>query len=177
MTTPDINILYIALGTVLLLVGWRLFWIFVGAAGFVAGFDFAQYFFVGQSQIFILIAAICCALLGIFLAIIFQEVMFVLAGAVAGGTMSVHMLAFFVPYDSSSPASAIAFIVGAVLGAILMIWGINLAIIIISSLLGALLVASAIPIYGFMKLMLVVLLMSVGIFIQSTFLKGDPKAS
>jgi len=42
------DIILIILGTVLLALGRRLFWLFVGAVGFVAGLNLATHFFSDQ---------------------------------------------------------------------------------------------------------------------------------
>src|SRR5262245_18553698 len=125
---PELSAFYILMGVVLLFFGWRLFWLFVGLAGFWAGYDFAQYIFAGYPQEFIFIGAMVCAIFGVILSIVFQEIAIVLLGAVVGGTLVLHWYAYFVPYDPASFINWFVFGGGAIFGALLMSWGFNAAL-------------------------------------------------
>ncbi len=73
------------LGALLLVLGRKLFWLFVGALGFLAGMSLAQNYLGGQSENVVLIAGIVCGLLGVVLAIFLQRVAIAAAGFFAGG--------------------------------------------------------------------------------------------
>ena len=164
--TEHTPLFYIGLGALLLLAGRQLFWVFVGIVGFVAGFDFAQYAFAGQPEAFVLIAALCCAFISIILAVFFQELVVILAGAVAGGTIAVHWLSFFITYDPASPLNWAVFVFGAIVGGALMFWVFDIALVIVSCILGASLIVNFIPGDGMVKAMAEALLICLGVYVQ-----------
>lgn len=173
--TAELSAFYILTGVVLLFFGWRLFWLFVAMAGFWAGYDFARYAFAGQTPEFIFIAAIICAVFGVILAVALQEIAIVFLGALVGGTLALHWYAFFVPYDPQSSLNWIAFCGGAIIGALLMAWGFDAALIIVTSLLGATLIVGALPADGIFKLFIALSLMLFGIYVQRVFLESEPR--
>ncbi|MGA7216503.1 MAG: hypothetical protein WBX20_20055, partial [Terrimicrobiaceae bacterium] len=68
-------------GLALLLFGRRLFWVFVGVIGFIAGMRFGAEVVKGQPEVVILLIAVAMGLLAALLAVVLQRV----AVAVAGG--------------------------------------------------------------------------------------------
>src|SRR5688500_20354558 len=79
-----INLINVILGGALLLAGRKLFWLFVGAVGFVTGLQLASSFWQGPETlalVFGLIVGVIFALLAIFL----QTITIGIAGFLAGG--------------------------------------------------------------------------------------------
>ncbi|HET9907453.1 MAG TPA: hypothetical protein VFQ23_12445, partial [Anaerolineales bacterium] len=79
-----VGLINILLGGALLLAGRKLFWLFVGAIGFVTGLQFATSFWQGPDNlalVFGLIVGVIFALLAVFL----QSIAIGIAGFFAGG--------------------------------------------------------------------------------------------
>jgi hypothetical protein len=158
-------------GIVLLFFGRRLFWFFVGVAGFLVGMNIAEQFFVGPQGTNLLIA-IGAGILGAVIAIFLQKVAIAIAGFVIGGYITVellresallptafagtHGMAFFVPY-------LIGGVIGAVLLFVLFDWG----LIVLSSLSGASLIVHGITLQHHALQLLFVVLVIVGILVQA----------
>ena len=139
------NLVYVAVGVVLLLAGRRLYWLFVAAVGFVLGSLLAQRFFeegaAGRQDAWIVFAvAILAGIVGAILAVLFQKLAVALAGAAAGG------FGGWVLFESLGAESVawIGLLIGAVLGAILVLIIFDWALIVFSSLAGARFVADGV---------------------------------
>jgi len=74
----------VLVGLVLLFFGRKLFWLFVGVVGFLAGMRFGSHLVTGQTELVILAIAIGIGLLAALLAIVLQR----LAVAIAGGPLA-----------------------------------------------------------------------------------------
>ncbi len=135
----------ILLGVVLLAFGRKLFWLFVGAVGFVAGMRFAETFLKGTPDdtviMYSLIFGVVCAAM----AVAIRKVAVGAAGFFAGGYFLVQLLnvsAGGVPL--AGPGQQIApwllFLVGGVIGAVLMNIVFSWTLIVLSSIGGATLI-------------------------------------
>ena len=78
---PSTQIVSLLVGIAVLLLGRKLFWLFVGAVGFVIGLGLAFQLLVEQPEWLILIAALVIGLAGAVLAIFAQKVAVVIAPA------------------------------------------------------------------------------------------------
>ncbi|SPD76385.1 conserved membrane hypothetical protein [uncultured Desulfobacterium sp.] len=135
------NIIHFILGILILFFGRRLFWLFVGIAGFLAGVQFGELAFAGHPQWMILFFAIFLGFLGILAALFLERVAFGISGFFAGayGTLTV-----FMGLGASIEPLALIFvggIVGAISAMLLMDW----ALIFLSGLAGASAIVSNIP--------------------------------
>ena len=133
------------IGAVLLTFGRKLFWVFVGAVGFVAGMRFAERFpnLVPDDMaiMYSLIAGVICAVMAVAL----RKVAVGAAGFFAGGYFLVQLLnvrAGGAPL--AGPGQTVApwllFLVGGVIGAVLMNIVFNWTLIVLSSIGGATLI-------------------------------------
>ena len=82
-----IVILHGLIGIVLLALGRRLFWLFVGCVGFMAGLQMAQQYFGLQPSWVAWAAALLFGLVGALLALFFQKLAIVLGGFASGSTL------------------------------------------------------------------------------------------
>lgn len=162
-------------GFALLLFGRRLFWVFVGVIGFVAGMRFGAEIVKGQPEALILLIAIGTGILAALLAIVLQRVAVALAGGVAGGMLAMQILAML--GSTSESVRWIVFIVGAVLAAILVLAVFDWALIILSALSGASLVSEALPIDQTPRFIVMAVLIVVGVLVQARILAGARSAS
>ena len=131
------------LGVVLLALGRKLFWVFVGAVGFVAGIRFAERFLPGVPDdtviVYSIIAGVVCAAM----AVAIRKVAVAAAGFFAGGYFLVQL--FNVSGDLGAAGGAqvapwLLFLVGGIVGAVLMNVIFNWTLIVLSSIGGATLI-------------------------------------
>lgn len=158
-------ILSLILGISLLLFGRRLFWLFVGVAGFVAGLTLAPQFVSGQSELVILFIAIIFGIIGAFLAIFFEGLAILIAGFLAGGYLATTFAASLGASVSADPS--ITYIIGGIIGLVLVAVFFDWAIIILSSLVGAEIIMPFLPFDESIHWIVYIILVIVGIVVQA----------
>jgi hypothetical protein len=165
------NILRILIGILVLILGRKLFWLFVAVVGFAFGAALGTQLFQGQPDWLILVIALGAGLLGALLAIFLQEIAVAVAGFIGGGYIALILLNAL--GQDPGPASWLPFLIGGIIGLVLMIALFDWALIVLSSLVGAGLILQAIqlrrPIEGLLSLILVV----IGIAIQASLMRGN----
>ncbi len=160
----------IIIGLLLLAVGRRLFWLFVGALGFVAGLQLAQFYFGLQPAGMVWLMALLCGIFGALLALFFQTLAIGLAGFAAGSTIA----AYFADMAGCSSVPVIAFI-GGIAGLILLYAMFDWALIVLSSIVGSALLVHAWPVSPEAKPLLSTFFIAIGIVIQAArLLKERP---
>jgi len=166
---------FLLVGAALLLFGRKLFWLFVAVAGFVVGVEAARFMFPHQTEVFNLAVALALGVLGALLALFLQKFAIVIGGFIGGGYLAVALGA---PLLGSAglryPGVWVCFLVGGILGAILLYIFFNWALIILSSMQGAHLILRgfAAPPHYFSILFLVLAI--VGIIIQASTYRRVP---
>ena len=128
----------ILVGFLLLVLGRRLYWLFVAAVGFLYGLELAPRLLPGQSQTMIVIIALGLALLGALLAVVATKVALGVAGFVTAGGIAAVLLQHFA-IDSGVIVLGI-YIIAGVIGAVLFLLLFDAALIVLSSLAGAYLI-------------------------------------
>ena len=131
-----------AAGILLLLLGRKLYWVFVGLAGFVAGFLLAETLLETSSEWLALLAGLLFGAVAALLAVFFQKLAVALAGFVVA-FIAVLWWASGTGWDPGFWLWVVAGLAG-FLGAMLTRWLFELALIVFSSLLGAVLIVRAI---------------------------------
>jgi MFS family permease len=164
----------VAAGLLLLLLGRRLFWLFVGIIGFFAGVQFGAVVAAGQSEAVLLLIALAIGLVGALLAIVLQRVAVAIAGGIAGGMLAMKLSTYL--GFSGEPAAWFAFVIGAVLAAIVISLLFDWALIVLSALTGAVFVAGAIPVNGLLGFCIMVALFVTGCLVQSRVLREPAPA-
>jgi hypothetical protein len=155
----------VLVGLVLVLFGRKLFWLFVGVVGFLAGMRFGAQLVTGQPQIVMLAIALGVGLLAAVLAIVLQRVAVALAGGLAGGMLAMQIaVALGVNAESTG---WIFFVIGAVLAAILVSLVFDWALIILSALIGASIISDLLPFDPFARLISTIALFMLGAIVQS----------
>jgi hypothetical protein len=158
----------IVAGAVLLLLGRKLFWLFVAIAGFYLGFEVARGLAAGQAAWVLWTIAIGAGLVGAVLAMLLQRVGFALGGFYAGGYIALLAVERFAPGTIGVAAFLVGGLIGAVLAALLMDW----AIIVLSCLVGAALVVPALGLEPLASALVYAGLVAVGIVVQAQLLRG-----
>jgi MFS family permease len=173
---------FLLVGLLLLLLGRRLFWLFVAAAGFLIGVAAAPYILPHQSELFTLLVAVVLGIAGGLLAIFVQKVAVAIGGFVAGGYFAVILGAPLLNgVGVAYPGAWICFLAGGVLGAVLMMIFFNWALIFLSSLQGAHLIIKGLPSIRQFPILrhhhpiLFVVLVIIGVVVQASTYRRHPK--
>src|SRR5438477_8914680 len=129
------------IGAVILFFGRKLFWLCVAAVGFAAGVEIAPHLIQEPSPLLALTVALVLGLLGALLAIFLQKIAIAVAGFLAGGKLAGAIAAaFLVQYDQYY---LIVFIIGGIVGALLLLMLFDWALIFLSAAVGAHLIQAA----------------------------------
>lgn len=138
------NWIYIAAGTVMLLFGRKLFWLFVATIGFLAGLSYLPNLLPGQPQNVIITVALIGGLLGALLSILLQKIAVGLAGFAAGGYVVYYI--FQTVAINIGEYRGLAIAAGAILGAVLAGSMYDWALILVTSASGAVIITQYLPI-------------------------------
>ena len=162
----------ILIGLVVLLLGRKLFWLFVAVAGFVLGLILTPQFLPGQPDWLVLLVALGVGIIGAILAVVIQEIAIALAGFIFGGYVLLSLLLAF----GIDPGQWywLIFIIGGLIGAVLVLALFDPALIILSSLVGANLITQALALTPPFDLIVFVGLVIVGVIFQAGLLRREP---
>src|SRR5438034_5814984 len=127
------------IGIVILLFGRKLFWLCVAAVGFLAGVELTPHLVNEPSALLQLTVAIVLGLIGALLALFLQKIAIAVVGFLAGGKLAGAIAAAFFVHHAQY--STIVFVIGGILGAILILVVFDWALIVVSSFIGANLIA------------------------------------
>jgi len=166
-----INIL---IGLILLFAGRGLFWLFVACVGFASGFHYAQQIGAIHSPILVLILAIAVGAVGAFIAILFQKAAIVIAGFAAGGYIVLILFDQFT--GLSSQMVWLPYIIGGVVGAIVLFLVFDWALIFLSALTGATLIVQMAAFNPWIEIALFIALVIAGVAFQAKSLTGERRA-
>jgi hypothetical protein len=163
----------ILLGIGLLLFGRQLFWLFVAVMGFLFGLDLVAPLLPHYPSWVGLLIAISIGVGGALLVLLWQWVAVGSAGFLVGGYLAGHilqvsgMMTGYIPWG--------LFVLGGLVGAILMIAVFDWALIVLSSLSGATVIIQVLPLEQLPALVIFVGLVAVGIVVQGRL--GRPPSS
>jgi hypothetical protein len=162
-------VLRILAGIALLLMGRRLFWLFVGLIGFISGLQIGAHFFSGQPEWMVLAIALVAGVMGAVLAVFLQRFAIVIAGFLAGAYSVVILLNVW--GWGTSGFDWVLFLIGGIVGALLMGVLFGWALIILSSIVGAGLITEMLHVDRWITTLLFIALFIAGVVIQSRLLK------
>jgi len=168
------SILHLVLSIIPLLFGRRLFWVFVGVAGFLTGAALAGQLFSGQSEWVHLLVGIVLGAIGGLLALNLTKPMAAVGGFLALGGAAL-LLAW--PLGLAGTGRWIFFLLAGGIGALLVFALFDWALIINSSISGAVGIATGLAgllgnLPQFVHLLLVAVLVFVGIVYQARELRA-----
>jgi hypothetical protein len=153
----------IVVGVLLLFLGRKLFWLFVGAIGFVVGTEVATTMLPPHSE-WVLIVGVVLGLIGALVAILVQKVAIGVGGFLAGGYFLMIVLQ---AWEMQAPQySWVAFLVGGCIGAALMFFVFDWALILFSSISGAHLITQSLALHQMEATALFLLLVVIGVGAQ-----------
>jgi len=159
------------IGAALLVFGRKLFWLFVGGVGFLVGVSIAARLFSEQSETSHLVIALGCGALGAIFAILVKKIAVGVAGFIAGGILFQHLVQSFSSSSEQNPW--ILFLVGGIIGAVLIVLLFEWALIVLSSLVGSLLIVQELHLPDIGTVILSVTLLACGILVQSRLKKQN----
>ena len=112
------NIFTIIIGLTVLFFGRKLFWVFVGYMGFIAGFHYVTQILAISSGSIVFLIALGAGIIGALLALFLQHAAILVSGFIAGGYLAIHLFTLF----SANPGELIwlVSIIGGILGAVLL---------------------------------------------------------
>lgn len=160
----------ILVGALLLVLGRRLFWLFVGAVGFVAGVRFADRFLQGYPDQTVIIFSVAVGLISMGLAIVLRKIALAVAGFLAGGYFLFELATAYpaaFPVEQMNGFPLIAFLVGGLIGALLINLVFNWTLIVLSSLGGASLICESLHLDPQLETILFAALAIAGVLAQS----------
>ncbi len=153
------------LGISLLFFGRRLFWLFVGVAGFIAGLTLAPQLISSQPESVLLIIAIIFGIIGAFLAIFLEGLAILIAGFLAGGYLMTTLVVSLGASVSADPT--INYIIGGIIGLLLVAVLFGWAIIFLSALMGAEIIMPVLHVNASFHWGVLIVLVVVGIAVQA----------
>lgn len=165
-------VLHCLMGLLLLCLGRKLFWVFVGVIGFFAGVHLGHELASGQPEGVLLLIGVVVGLFGALLAIFLQRIAIAIAGGAAGGLLAIQLADHLGFTDQTM--HLVAFLAGAIFAAILISVLFDWALIIISSLTGAVMVSELLAGKAPLELVAFIALAVVGILIQASQLRPRP---
>jgi MFS family permease len=168
-----VNLIRLIMGIALLAFGRKLYWLMVGVIGFVVGYLLAAEFFSGAAEWLLISIGIVAGLVGAALAVFLQSLAIAIAGFLGGGYVAIQLLAII--GIGNGAFSWFPFIIGGILGVILVSLLFDWALIVLSSLIGAILVTQAIDPNLDTSNWIFFILLILGIVIQALIKRREQK--
>jgi MFS family permease len=175
MELNTVTILQILFGVLLLLMGRRLFWLFVGLMGFIVAAQIAADFLAPEPPWLVLVVALAVGFLGAMIAVLLPTLAAAIGGFMAG-TYLVYVLLATLQLQPDPLLAWILAAVGGVIGAILAAALLDWALIILSSLAGATAIVQAIALQPTVETIVFVVLVVLGVIVQAALLRRSPPA-
>jgi hypothetical protein len=172
LSVPIISIL---IGAAILLFGRKLFWLFVAALGFAVGLEIAAYFTREPPPWMMLVIGLGCGVIGALLAILLQKFAIAVAGFIAGGRIAWALAAAF--YVEHMHYRGITFVIGGIVGALLLLALFDWVLILLSSVEGAHLITTGVTLPERGALVLFIALAVLGVVVQGSMLRRSRSAT
>ncbi|HEV7517064.1 MAG TPA: hypothetical protein VGR07_12255 [Thermoanaerobaculia bacterium] len=174
LTDPNARLLALALGVTLLVLGRRLFWLFVGIVGFFTVYQLSLDSLHLHPPGLRLFLALVAGLFGVLLAIFVQRVAVGIAGFLVGAWLAAGFLGIDVGLRahgahalSASPGRLVVVLLAGIVAAVLALRLFDMALIALSSLAGAGLILDAAHAAPPSRPLFLVILAVAGIAIQA----------
>lgn len=168
LADPNARLLALATGVVLLVLGRRLFWLFVGLVGFFTVYQISlESLHLHPLGLRLFLAGIA-GLFGVLLALFVQKVAVGISGFLVGCWLAAGFLGVDLAHAAAlRPGMAVVILVAGILAALLALRLFDLALIVLSSLAGAGLIVDAAHVGRPGRTLFLVLLALAGIAIQA----------
>ena len=168
------NWLNVIIGILLLFVGRRLFWLFVACVGFATGYHYAQQVWAIHSPALVRILSIAAGGLGAIIAVFFQKTAIVVAGFAGGGYIGLSLFDQF----TGLPAQMLwlPYVIGGIIGAIILFFVFDWALIFLSTLTGATLIVQTVAFTPGVEITFFLALIIAGMAFQAKTMAGGRRA-
>jgi len=160
---------YIALGIILLLAGRKLYWLTIGVLGFLAGMFFAMRFIPAHPAWMTYVIGAGSGILGAIAAVVIQRIAIAALGFLAGGFLLANVFEEF--HWMQHDAFLFPFLVGGVIGALILFYVFEWALIVSSSIGGGFLVARELHVSPPNQIIAIAGLAVIGVLIQASMRK------
>ena len=159
------TILQLGAGGILLIAGKKLYWFVVGVCGAIAGLFVSEFFFHPESWGERVLVAVGIGAAFAVLALVLQQIMISIAGFIAGGFLGVSLVDTLKVEITNW--NWVVFILGGLVGILIVKMLFDLSLVIISSFAGATLIIRALNLDGPNGLIILLVLILTGIVLQS----------
>ena len=161
----SITIVNVVFGLIVLTLGRKLFWLFVGLIGFTVGFHYGASVWQLQSQLLLFGIATLAGIIGAVLAVFFQKIAVGLAGFAGGGYITLNLINLMgIRLDQ---LEWLPYLIGGVIGMLMLFFIFDWALILISSLAGASMITEALSMNPGVEFGLFLALVVCGLVIQT----------
>ncbi len=161
----------VIIGGLVLVLGRKLFWLFVAATGFAAGLAISTQLLHLRPEWVSLLVGLAVGVVGALLAVFVQRLAIGLAGFLAGAYIAVSLATAL--GVTSTVAVWIILIIGGIIGAALIATVFDWALIGLSALAGAVLIVEGLRLQGGTMLWVGALLLAVGVIIQAALQRRE----
>lgn len=168
-----INFLYLGIGFFLLIFGRKLFWLFVGGAGFAAGLISAPQLLGEQPNSVVITVALVLGACGALAAIFLKKIALRIAGFICGTFLAASIVQYL--EVEVGHWIWIYLLLGGLVGLLLVLTLFEWSLIILSSITGSLLFVQSIPIEKKFLPLCFVLAALIGMLIQIKMLPAKKK--
>jgi hypothetical protein len=155
----------ILVGAALLTLGRRLFWLFVAGVGFVSGLWLARLLIDGAPAWLSLLIGLIAGLIGAGVALLLQRLGIAVAGFLAGGYAVYSLVDLFA--SQTAGWLWVVYVIGGILGAVLLSVLFDWALIVLSSILGSVVILQSLDLTTAWSGVLFFVLLIVGVAAQS----------
>lgn len=159
------TLLQLGIGGLLLVTGKKLYWLVVGLCGAAAGLFISVYFFHPENLVVRILIAVGFGAGFAILALVLQRIMISIAGFIAGGYLGIALMDTLQLVEPDW--NWVVFLVGGLIGLLIVQLLFDLSLVIISSFAGSALIIRAIGLEGANGLIVLLVLILAGIVIQS----------
>lgn len=167
----SIPVVSLVIGAVVLLFGRKLFWLCVAAVGFAAGVELAPHLLHEPTPLLQLSIALVLGFVGALLALFLQKLAIAIVGFAAGARLAIAVAPSL--FAQSANYYWLTFLIGGIIGAILLVALFSWALIFISALIGADLIVRAFTLPNTTATILLIALTVVGILVQASLLRRN----
>lgn len=161
---PGGPIVALVVGLALVIAGRRLFWLAIGALGFLFGFELAGGLVEAGSETAALVVGLLGGLVGVLLAVFLQKVAVAFGGFMVGGFLAVSLFGGLV--EAGSLGEPLLFLIGGVVVAFLALALFEWALIVISAVAGGYLMVGALTLDPTLELVIFLVAVVAGVAIQ-----------
>ena len=166
------NLINLVLGIILLTTGKKLYWLFVGVIGFILGMGLATQLVLNPPWL-VYVVALGAGILGAILAHFLQHLALSLVGFLVGAYGAFRLAGLL--GITAVPSTWMAFIIGGIVGLLLVSSAFDWSLYILSSWAGATLVTQAIDLQGTVGTVVFFALFVLGMIIQVGLFRNQNK--